>query len=216
MLASVVVLYGVSSIFPFKFSASGWATGWPDITESRVWVQQNSWACSQLQWGEERSLKMGKIFPFCKVGITTNFWFAQLLFPPTILILSCAEIQIEKSWKFSWELGHFSNMMAIVFQRLVSPLKGSFLVIPSQVKATVTGRISQLQGNTKPLKPAMHGGCFPECGTGILLRKEPHSCRFSCSLCYLQLRNTPTKDLTGLGVFLNPCIMTDTLISAFL
>lgn len=174
--------YGVSSIFPFKLSASGWATGWPDTTESRVWVQQNSWACSQLQWGEERSLKMGEILPFCKVSITTNFWFAQLLFSPIILILSCTEIQIEKSWKFAWELEHSSNMMAIVFQKLVSPLKGSFLVIPSQVKTTLTSHISQLQGNSKPQKPAMHGGGFPECGTGLLLMKEPHSCRLLSQL----------------------------------
>lgn len=138
MLVSVVLLYGVSSTFLFKFSAPGWATGWPDITESRVWVQQNSCACSQLQSWEERSLKMGEMFPFCKVCITTNFWFAQLLFFPNILTLSCAEIQILKLWKFSWELEHFSNTMATVFQKLVSPLKGSFLVIPSQVKTTLT------------------------------------------------------------------------------
>lgn len=67
--------------------------------------------------------------------------------------------------------------MKIDFQKNVSPLKGSFLVIPSQVKTTLTRCTSQLQGNSIALKPALHGGGFPECGTRLLLMKEPHSCR---------------------------------------
>lgn len=121
---------------------------------------------------------MGKIFPFCKVSITTNFLFAHLLYSPNILTLCCTEIQIFKKWlKFSLELEHFSNMVATVFQKLISPLKDSFLVIPSQVKNTLTSHTSQLQGNSITLKPAVHGASAPECGTGLLLVKELHSCR---------------------------------------
>lgn len=72
--------------------------------------------------------------------------------------------------------------MAIVFQKLVSPFKGRFLVILSQAKTTLTGDTSQLQGNSIPLKIAMHGGGFSECGTGLSLMKEPHSCRLLMQL----------------------------------
>lgn len=68
--------------FPASFHSSlvhqrtGWATGWPGITETIVLVQQNSYVFIQQQSDQESSLKTGKMFHFRRISIATLFCFA--------------------------------------------------------------------------------------------------------------------------------------------